>query len=138
MKTINSYILERLNPRHLGSHSLSEFPLSSSAEVIVRFLKEKGFVEIPWVNPLLFESGVKPAFEDASGRSFMWFEDSNVFDIRFADTTSEPITNNNSIYLCYRDKRHANRSVEFYKETDYVFQTRLTKDKFLKEIEQFK
>jgi hypothetical protein len=40
MKPLNNYILERLNPRHLGS---AEFPVEGTADEVIEFLKGRGF-----------------------------------------------------------------------------------------------
>ena len=45
MKTIDNYILERLNPRHLGK--AKEFPIDGTLDDVVKFLRNNGFKRLP-------------------------------------------------------------------------------------------
>jgi hypothetical protein len=90
MKTIDNYILERLNPRHLGK--ASEFPGDLDPDKIKDFLKSEGFTEIK-SKPTLF-SVLKKEFEKYHGLVF-----SDIAGcIRFADTTHFIISEENPIY----------------------------------------
>jgi hypothetical protein len=47
MKTIDNYINERLNPRHLGSAGIiGKFPAGETITEVTKFLKNNGFKEL--------------------------------------------------------------------------------------------
>jgi hypothetical protein len=96
MKTIDNYINERLNPRHLGS--TDKFPIDGTVEEVCKFLKTNGFKEIKFISPEL----IMPSFECNPGkRVFM----KNKSWVRFADMSGDEISIENPIfYYSYRDE----------------------------------
>jgi hypothetical protein len=94
MKTIDNYILERLNPRHLGS--TNRFPIDGTYKKVVDFLKEHRFKEIDIQNDKLNEACL--VFNKEYEKCFSQDEE---FIIMFADTTREEISENNPLYYMY-------------------------------------
>jgi hypothetical protein len=125
MKTIDNYINERLNPRHLGK--VSEFPIDGTLEERIKFLENKGFTDIG--KPSLSPGARVERFNFFKGRVFEYKEDI----LRFADTSRNTISKNNPIYVIANSIFSFNK--KYYKEYETVDGDKeLTKEEFLKEI----
>jgi hypothetical protein len=106
MKHIDNYILERLNPRHLGSIKSGKFPIGQPIEVVENFLKEHGFdeIDIP-----LFPAFVDYAYvfgrKNARHYAFLVDTPDNTDSLLFADTSSRrSISETNKLYVISFDK----------------------------------
>jgi hypothetical protein len=124
MKSLNNYITERLNPRHLGK---SKFPIKGPINNVVNFLKRLGFTEFKPTDIIHWQSwyDVVYSFEQVGGYVFAW----SPLMVRFADT-SEPISESNPIYNICFNKYTDN---EYYLEIPND-EKQLSEEDFLKEI----
>ena len=125
MKTIDNYILERLNPRHLGK--TSEFPIDGTLEEMIIFMYNNGFTDIG--KPSQSPGARVEKFNFFKGRVFEYKKDDI---LRFADTSRNTISKNNPIYVIANSISFGKR---YYKEYETVDGDKeLTKEEFLKEI----
>lgn len=97
MKTIDNYINERLNPRHLGK--ASEFPVKGTFNEVIKFLEDEGFHELEKNkyhigNP---HEAVR-AFDKEHGALFYTRGDVEIQFVRFANTSKSNISKSNPMY----------------------------------------
>lgn len=123
MQTINNYITERLNPRHLGGF---KFPIDGTIKDIIKFLESCEFVQIP--HPPGGYFGMKKAF---NSNRFRCFTNRPTIDaIWFADTSKGIISYNNYIFSV---DDSVDPSRKYYIWTNDNIDN-VTREKFLKEI----
>jgi hypothetical protein len=125
MQTINNYINERLNPRHLGK--VSKFPIDGTIKDIIKFLESCEFVQIPSVKGF---NGTKDAFNSNKSRCFINNPSRNA--IWFADTSKGIISYKNNIFSV-DDSFNGFRSYYIW-TNDNIYKA--TRETFLKEINE--
>jgi hypothetical protein len=130
MKTIDDYILERLNPRHLGT--TSEFPVRGTAEGVAGFLESRGFEELEADDSWDSWEQFVDTLDEARKPVFFWVPQM----IRFADTSKYSISKNNPIYCI----RYDDDNIGYYLESNKVSDEKETTEKeFLRSVnKQFK
>jgi hypothetical protein len=126
MKAIDNYILERLNPRHLGS--TNRFPIDGTLAEIGKFLKKIGFVEV-YVTRTADIDQICRVFDDEHVRGFVFCDNNS--SIVFTDTSKRIISKDNPIFymFLYDGKWFYNRC---YGETKPIIT--IPEDEFIKEI----
>ncbi len=126
MKTIDNYINERLNPRHLGS--TGRFPIDGSLQEVIDFLTNQGFKCIG--RPKSLHPGlsvITMMFNDQHSKSFMVNETEN--GIRFADTSKHDLSDDNPIFYI-----SGYRKGEWFYVIENYYRNLYDKDKFLQII----
>ena len=105
MKTIDNYINERLNPRHLGGN---EFPINGTIKEMATFLERQGFQprEDLVENPPYFPETAE-ILNRAKDKIFIVEKDRW---IRFCNTKNEKIGPANPIYCVFNNRA-------FFRET---------------------
>lgn len=98
MKSIDNYILERLNPRNLGPELIKEFPIDGSIEQIVNFLKSRGFKHADGIDKGDYYSFNNVCLKLNKLKSKVYLIDQSAGWIRFADTKNNKIDEDNPIY----------------------------------------
>ena len=92
MKTIDNYINERLNPRHLGS--TGRFPIDGTVEEVIEFLEKQHFE--------YFETGYGDSIiqsfdkENIKGYHVEFRQHPSIW---FADTSKDKISRDNPVFL---------------------------------------
>ncbi len=94
MKTIDNYILERLNPRHLGP--TDKFPIDGTLDEVVEFLKRHGFEQVE-----LESYGIVKQFNERHIRGFI-ISSTNIW---FADTSKGIISEDNPVFVYRTDSK---------------------------------
>jgi hypothetical protein len=122
MKTIDNYILERLNPRHLGS--TNRFPIDGTIKDMIRFLEDNEFTEF---GP--GSSKVVKRINDQGKRGYMTDGANKMLWI--ADTSKDPVSEDNPVFWCFppkyfswiddSDNNHGYAKQEFLKKLNEVF-----------------
>ena len=89
MKTIDNYINERLNPRHLGS--TNKFPINGTIKDMIEFLENNGFEKIE-----RYFKSISSHFDEIKVRGFLlnYTKDK----LWFADTSKDPISADNPVF----------------------------------------
>lgn len=128
MNTLSNYILERINPRNLGSSDT--FPVRGTIDEIVEFLKNSGFTEIK--DSIIYDISIrnmKEMMDKVSGRCFIRSRNQRKPWVRFVDSTT-PISKNNFIY-CIKENRYF---IEYYEFCECPLEwsrfSKLIKNKF--------
>jgi hypothetical protein len=119
MKTINNYINERLNPRHLGS--VENFPVDSTIDEVAEFLKRRGFSEIDFSTDTTDTFNSNPKKKVFMKRG-LW--------IRFADMSKGSISKSNPIF--YYGIRDIYNTSYYFIEYSNDSDEKLTEKEFLK------
>jgi hypothetical protein len=120
MQTINNYINERLNPKHLGS---TKFPISGTLDNIKDFLEHNDFEEIrksPFPTKYFNKMKIKGFMYNST---YLWF----------ADTSKDLISDDNPVFCV----DFSNGTLSSFNDNKYI--TRDTYDtlKLLNEIVGF-
>ena len=90
MKTIDNYINERLNPRHLGS---IKFPIDGTIKDMIKFLENNGFEEIKVEE---YFRSTSARFDEIKVRGFMVNRTKD--SLWFADTSKHKLSDDNPMF----------------------------------------
>ena len=97
MKTIDNYITERLNPRHLGS--VSKFPVKGTFDEVIKFLEDRGFHELENNKYHIRNShDTVQVFDEEHSALFYTRGDFELQFVRFANTSKSNISRSNPMY----------------------------------------
>ena len=96
MKTIDNYINERLNPRHLGS--TDKFPIDGTINKVVNFLKRYEFEQVELGSG---SYSIVKQFNKQHIRGFIISSNS----IWFADTSKDIISADNPVFMYRVDSK---------------------------------
>jgi hypothetical protein len=117
MKTLNNYILERLNPKHLG---YSGFPIDGTIEEMIKYLENYGFERIPAADNAIY------TMNNQKGRKVIWVLGGM---IRFADVTKRKISEKNPAFAYNIANDYC--ALEYSDSSSKKSYKQLTKDEFL-------
>ena len=112
MKTISNYILERLNPRHLGS---GRFPINGTIKDMIEFLEDNGFTETKWKDLSIFA-----IFKETHTKQYSIGSAGSITRFWFADTSNGPVSRNNPVFLIKTYEMSGKREFA-YSEKDLNF-----------------
>lgn len=121
--SLQTYITERLNPRHLGS--VNKFPIDGTIKDIIKFLESCEFVQIPSVKGF---NRTKEAFNSSKSRCFINNPSGDA--IWFADTSKGIISYKNNVFSV-DDSIDSSRRYYIW-TNDGIYNA--TRETFLKEI----
>lgn len=135
MRTLSSYVIERLNPRHLGSIKGDKFPVDGTLNEIIEFLKRQGYEEYFW-----FSQTPKDwirSFNDHHEKCF-FYNPKNAIGyeyIKFANTSETKISKNHPIYqICIEPSTNTKSYAILIPNHDSID---ISKDYFIREIDTY-
>jgi hypothetical protein len=134
MKTIDNYINERLNPRHLGTE---KFPIDGTLDDMIKFLENNGFEELEDSYAEYSNSCV--LLNDMKGKYFSrQIFRGEIVGLEFADTSEEEISINNPLYYIDRPTNpHKHSFNKFTGGNSIDSLTYLTSSEFEKEMKEY-
>ena len=126
MKTIDNYILERLNPRHLGS--TDKFPINGTMDEIVEFLKRQGYEKLHNRYYASEWHQFVSIFNHLHIQGWMYYLAGDFTTLTFADTTDKEISKENQmIQIHFRN----DKPIEWIAVSDRFAEKYCTEKEFL-------
>jgi hypothetical protein len=98
MKTLNNYITERLNPKHLG-HTAGKFPIEGTIDDMIKYLQGLGFGEFPDFPGTLGDYA--DFFDKENTKGYIVYKELNGKGLFFTNTTKSNISRINPGYYIY-------------------------------------
>jgi hypothetical protein len=137
MKTIDNYILERLNPGHLGK---PRFPINGTIKDMIEFLEDNGFHDIQ-VTSLLNQKYAEEYDEHKNKcYSVIFYNPNRYAGILFADTSNGEISDKNPMYsikFVYKLSSKNNRVVFITRYSSKSNSSEISSSDFIKETKKY-
>jgi hypothetical protein len=128
MITIDNYINERLNPRHLGPSG--RFPIGGTLDKMIEFLEDNEF------KPLGGDTNISiiNKVDKLHGRYFHFYKMNGDYAcLSFADTSKHSISKDNQVYVIAVSEYDSNIYWKYYNNVSSNI-PQLTEVEFLEEI----
>lgn len=124
MKELSRYIIEKLD---INDIRLNEFPLELTVESLIRYLKDCGYTEVPYIsvpNGNIFS--YIPYFNEKHGKQFIYTKKWG--EIYIADTSKSEISDKNPMfYLNIRNDKPTEFEAYFKNRSKKINQNELRK-----------
>ena len=137
MQTIDNYINERLNPRHLGGN---EFPIDATPEDMIKFLEDNGFYGIQVTS--LRDQTYAEEYDEHKNKcySVIFYDPNHYASILFADTSNDVISDKNPMYritFAYKLSSKNNRVVSITRYSSKSKSLEISSSDFIKETKKY-